>query len=108
MAVTALVYSPAEWKEKEEEKVVPGKAVEFTEAEGDPPVGKATTVFYVGDPWFTEAYVEDIVTGALVRWECEVVSELDEPGIWRMTAASPAPLKDVQPGLITVQETGAL
>lgn len=79
VTVTGLVYSPAEWKEKTEEKTVTGKAVTFTEEAGEKGV-----------------------------YEALAVPELDEDGIWRIVVESSAPLKKVQPALITVQALSEL
>lgn len=107
MAVTGLVYSPAEWVEKEEEKAVAGKPVNLAEvqslATADP-----TAPFYVGDPWYVQATVEALTEANTKHYEGLAVAELNEPGIWRIVVTSSAPLKDVVPDLITVQPTAEL
>lgn len=108
MQVNGVVFSPAEWKEKEEGHAVAGKPVVFAETETPGPASPPADPFYVGDPWYAIAAIENVLTKAITHWEVLAVAELSEPGAWRIVVTSGAPLKSVEPDLITVQPTGEL
>lgn len=102
MAVTGLVYSPAEWAEKEAGLAPAGKAIVLAEVQAIADAAPSA-VFYVGDPWYVQASIEAVLTKAKTYYEGLAIGELTEAGIWRVFVTSSAPLKVVTPDLITVQ-----